>query len=238
MTGNYFAEAYVWNADTGKLVRTLRHQPAGTVFQAVFSAQGSLLVTATAGGAVRFWDAGTGAQLGTPVVHHGPVSALAISPDGRTIVTGEVNQNAQLWDVATRHRLFRLSGHHDAVNDAAFSPDGRFVVTGSRDGSARIWDVASGKLIGPPLPHQGPVVRVLFGRDGKTILTATQDQATRAWPVPDAMTGTPEQIERWAQVATGMELEVDGEVQILDSFAWRNRVAVRHPSPSSRQSGD
>jgi WD40 repeat protein len=109
------------------------------------------------------------------------------------------------------------------VIDATFCPDGRFVLTGSRDETARLWDSLSGKSIGPPLPHRGPVVRVAFTGNGETILTATQDQLTYHWPLPKAMPGTPEQIELWAQVATGMELEANGSVRILDATQWNHR---------------
>jgi hypothetical protein len=74
------------------------------------------------------------------------------------------------------------------------------------------------------VPHDGgPVVRVAFSRDGRTIRTATQDQVTRAWPTPSPMTGTPEEIEHWAQVATGMELESNGAIRMLEPAEWHAR---------------
>ena len=107
------------------------------------------------------------------------------------------------------------------MNSAAFSPDGRCVLTGSRDNTTRLWDVATGKPIGPPIPHPGSVVRVAFGLDGTTILTATEDEMARQWQVPTAMPGTAEHLELWAQVVTGMELEADGGVRILDAVEWQ-----------------
>jgi WD40 repeat protein len=223
VTGNHWYAAHVWDADTGKLIRNLEHERDGPVFNVAFSRDGKLLLTGGADRAVRFWDLATGEQLGPPLMHHTGVIALALSPNGKTVVTGDTDQNVQLWDVANRGRLLHLMGHQGGVNDATFSPDGRLVVTGSRDRTARLWHVASGKPIGPPLPHQQPVVRVAFGHDGKTILTATQDQITRSWPTPTAMTGTADELELWAQVATGMELAADGGVRILDGPAWQER---------------
>jgi WD40 repeat protein len=221
VTGSFHWTAHAWDAETGRHLRAFEHEKDGPVFQVTFSPDGRTMLTGGADRSVRFWDLATGTELTPPLMHHAAVIALALSPDGRTIVTGDTDQNVRLWDLAARRGLLHLAGHRGGVNDAAFSPDGRLVVTGSHDRTARLWDVASGKPIGPPLPHRGPVVRVGFGRDGRTILTVTHDQKTRSWPVPEAMTGTPDQIEGWARVVTGMELDVNGGVRILDAATWK-----------------
>src|SRR5262249_11252733 len=152
-----------------------------------------------------------------------PVWAVAFSPDGKTVMTGGTEPIARLWDVATRRPVRYLSGHQGGVNSVAFSPDGCFVLTGSRDETARLWDAASGKPIGPPLRHPEPVARVAFGRDGKTILTATDEQVYRSWRLPAALDGTPKRLQLWAQVVTGMELEEDGGLRILNAAEWEKR---------------
>jgi hypothetical protein len=73
------------------------------------------------------------------------------------------------------------------------------------------------------LPHPGPVAHVAFGPDGQTILTGTDDLVARSWPVPPALAGTPEHLELWAQAVTGLELEADGGVRILDTVEWQKR---------------
>ena len=224
VTGNFEGNtAHVWHAATGRHLHQLKHERDGPVFAVAFRPGGRMVATVGADRAARFWDPATGEQLGEPLMHNSHVMALAFDPDGETVVTGDVDQSVHLWDVATRRRRLHLTGHRGGIYDAAFSPDGRLVVTGSQDQTARFWDVASGKPIGPPLAHPGPLLRVEFGRDGQTILTATQDQVARSWRVSAAVTGTAEQIELWAQAVTGMELEADGGVRILDAEAWEER---------------
>jgi WD40 repeat protein/serine/threonine protein kinase len=224
VTGNFLWKVHLWDAATGELLPCkLEHEPHGGVRGVAFSPDGRILATGGADRAVRFWDSATGERLDPPLQNSKAIFALSFSSDGKTVVTGGTDSIVELWDVASRSRRLRLLGHQAAVNVAAFSPNGRWVVTGSRDNTARLWDVVTGKQIGPPLPHPGPVVRVAFSLDGATILTATEDEMARDWRVPTAITGSPEEIELWTQVVTGLELEADGGVLILDTDTWQNR---------------
>jgi WD40 repeat protein len=159
---------------------------------------------------------------------------LTFTPDGRRVITGDADQDVQVWDVETRTRAMLLSGHRGGVSHVSVSPDGAIILTGSRDGSARLWSATTGKPIGPTLSHSSPVARALFSHDGKNILTATQDQVTRSWAVPTEAAGSARELELRAQIATGMELEENGGIHILDAAEWRSRrKALNHAINSS-----
>jgi WD40 repeat protein len=181
-----------------------------------------LVLSGGSDNAARFWDPVTGVEQGSPLLQVTGVFAVAVSPDGKTAVTGGP-ADVSLWDVATRKRWFQLSGHQRGINDVTFSPDGHITASASLDGTARLWDVASGKPIGPPLRHPGSVARVAFALDGRTLLTGTDDRVARSWLVAAAVTGTPEHLELWAQVTTGLELDADGAPRILDTEEWQKR---------------
>jgi WD40 repeat protein/serine/threonine protein kinase len=234
VTGSFDGTACVWDAETGRLLQSLSHEPSGPVFNFAFSPDGRSLLSAGADGYTRFWNPASGEQLGDPLAQGTVAFTVAISPDGHTAVTGGTDPNALLWDLSTRRRL-SLSGHQASVNDLVFSPDGRFILSGSHDHTARLWDAATGKPIGPPLLHPGPVTRVAFGLDGRTVRTGTDEHVARSWPLPAAVTGTPEQLELWAEVVTGMELEPEGSVRILDTAEWqtrRSRLGSFEPLPA------
>jgi WD40 repeat protein/serine/threonine protein kinase len=182
-------------------------------------------VLATAGNAVagRIYDATSGQRIGE-LRHDGDwVMTVAISPDGKTVVSGGGDGKARLWEAATSKPLGELLQHRASICAVAFSPDGRFLATASWDGTARLWETATGKPLGSPLQHQGWVVALAFSPDSRSLVTASRDGTARLWEVPGLYQGNAEQAVTWTQVLTGMELDEQGQVTVLDGPTWQQR---------------
>ena len=90
-------------------------------------------------GAVRLWDAETGACARTLEGHGDAMYSVCFSPDGRRLATGSNDNTVRLWDVETGACVRTLEGHGDWVVSVCFSPDGRWVATGSEDNTVRLW---------------------------------------------------------------------------------------------------
>ncbi|MGO6883289.1 P-loop NTPase fold protein [Rhizobium ruizarguesonis] len=159
---------------------------AGKVASAAFSPDGARIVTASADGTARTWNAATGNRLNELSGHTGVVTSAAFSPDGRRIVTASEDGTARIWDAATGSELMVLRGHEGAVMSAVFSPDGSLVATGSLDDTARIWDAATGEQLHVLNGHSAVVFSVAFSPDGKRIVTGSADRTTRVWDVATA----------------------------------------------------
>ena len=95
------------------------------------------------------------------------------------------------------------------------------VLTGSEDKTAQLWDTATGRPCGPPLQHLDIVRRALFSSDGKTVVTASNDKTARVWALPVPVEGTVKQTALWTKVLTGMQLDENGVVHVLDFQTWR-----------------
>jgi WD40 repeat protein/serine/threonine protein kinase len=220
LTGSEDATARLWNLPRGDLIGSpLKHRSG--VNSVAFSPDAKRVATGSDDHTAVIWDVDTRQQI--TLGHQSGVSAVAFSSDGRIVVTASSDWTAQLWDSTTGKRLCGALEHQGAVLAAAFSPDGRSLVTASTDGTARLWDTATGKSLSGALRHDGPVVAAVFSPDGRTILTASSDKTARLWRPLAPLQGDADQIVLSIQVQTGLELDSDGVVHVLDSSTWHER---------------
>jgi|GEM_PF-2116829 len=97
VTGAEDKNAKLWEAGTGRLVRTLEGDERN-VSSAVFSPDGRFVVTGSGDTTAKLWEADTGRLVRTLTGHEGGVSSAAFSPDGRFVVTGSRDWTAKLWE--------------------------------------------------------------------------------------------------------------------------------------------
>jgi WD40 repeat protein len=220
VTGGEPRVAVVWDG-TGERTALLPHD--SLVGALALSPDGSVVVTGGQDGTARLWTA-TGAVLGKPLQHRSFVRAIALSPDGTRVLTGSVDTTARLWDAGTGTSIGAPLRHESEVSGVAFSPDGKLLATGAWDDLARLWDSATRKPVGPALRHGGLVRAVAFRPDGQVLLSASaDDNVVRHWAVPAPVAGEPARLVLWVQVATGLELDGEGGVRVLDAATWQQR---------------
>ena len=143
----------IWDAATGRQLRTLRNRFDHARFAAI-SSDGRKIAIGDGQNfnTVRILDTESGRELRSLTGNTNGVNSVAFSPDGTKIVTagGNVNnRTARIWD-AESGRLLHTLTHTGNTNSAAFSPDGKRIFLGggyADDNTARICDVESGTLI-------------------------------------------------------------------------------------------
>jgi WD40 repeat protein len=159
----FTADAYVFEIETGRVVRHFRHEESDASFHGVgnvlFSPDGEYLTTSSIlsinnyeTGTIRVWSLHDG-KLTHSVPGRGP---LAFSPDGRYLLA-DVGTNdevkiyeidgVEIFDLRERKIVRRISGFDLAsqARDVSFSPDGESVLLalGQSNGGG-----ASGPMIG------------------------------------------------------------------------------------------
>jgi WD40 repeat protein len=71
------------------------------VISAVFSPDGSRIVTVSGDTTAGIWDAATAKEIAVPRGLGSRVQSAAFSPDGSRIVTTSDDETARIWDAAT-----------------------------------------------------------------------------------------------------------------------------------------
>lgn|GEM_PF-6395993 len=211
--------------DTAKAERLSEWKhPAAVPALAFAGAGGKVVVTGCADGKVRVWDVPENCQ--TQVYDcRSPVTAVAASGDGRVVVSGGQDGVVRVWTVGEAEPLALKHGNRK-VTSLAIDRAAAMLLSGGEDGAVRAWNVTKGQPIGSPLRLGREVTAVGFSPDEKVLLAGGADGALRSWPAPQPLSGAAEDIILWAQIESGMELDLQGRLNTLsaEEVARRKRV--------------
>lgn len=171
-------EIRLWDADTGKLLNTLRRaKSAGPlddtrlVSVAISPDARTVYAGGIAGAAgIRRWDASTGKERDPWASGFSSNSAVLAGND--VVFTCTNDGLIGRRDARTGAELAGPVGHHERAM-AARSPDGRTVVTGDLTGRLLVWDAATARLTGT-VPLEGAMSGppFAFRPDGKQFACA------------------------------------------------------------------
>lgn len=107
------------------------------VNEAVFSPDGTRLVSACDDKTARVWDAYSGAEL-LVLRHTDAVNDCQFSPDGERVVTASTDKSARIWDARTGATLAILR-RHVPMTVACYSADGERIATAGYEPGICIW---------------------------------------------------------------------------------------------------
>jgi serine/threonine protein kinase len=138
--GGLNGEDYLFNADTGKLVRQWNGLK-GHVLAMAFAPDNRTLVTGTNDGVLQWWNSTDGKLIAQKSTGGGAVVDVALSPDG-TIVAAGGNGVMTLWNAGKHREITSLSlGRGGEPSGLAFTNHGGLLAVGL-DGQLELWNVA------------------------------------------------------------------------------------------------
>ncbi|KIK44968.1 hypothetical protein CY34DRAFT_78758 [Suillus luteus UH-Slu-Lm8-n1] len=136
--GSYEYAAKIWDAKTGKLIKTLEHDRI--VYSLAWASDGKTLITGSFG-LIKIFDTATWKQVATLEGHTNYVNAITLSHNNRLLASASYDNTARIWNLYTNFPVGPPLQHRDKLECAAFSANGRVLVTGCHDKNAYAWDV-------------------------------------------------------------------------------------------------
>ncbi len=146
----------------------------GSVRAAVFTPDGTRLVTAGDDAAAIVWDARTGAQLGMLAkfdqAQPPPVRALAVGSDGDRVAIAR-DGKIEVWSLASGKRSFVLAARDGTLTSVAINPRSGAIAAVGTEGTFAIWDARGTPL---HLTHdaRSPYTAVSYAPNGDALVTA------------------------------------------------------------------
>ena len=194
LTASEDQTARVWDAITGELIYTFRHDDK--VAFAFWSPSGDRILTVGNDLVGKVWDAKKGELLFTLAGHQDILEEAGWNAAEDRIITTSADTTAKIWNANTGEEVTTFSSHNATVHTcifqgcasrtSAWSPNGERVVTADEDGEIFIWDPESGEELLHLSGHEAWVNSVTWSPQGDRIASASDDGTARIW---DATTG-------------------------------------------------
>ncbi|MFF0611646.1 pentapeptide repeat-containing protein [Nocardia tengchongensis] len=175
----------IYGADTGRTLRTL-HGHRDRTFALAYTEQ--VLVTGSADGTVRIWDATSGAVRKILSRHENWPWPLETDTAGTLLATGDAAGTLRVWllpDGELLHEFPSPDGRPQRIYSLAFHRDR--VAAAYHDGAVRIWQLSTGDRVGDFRAAPGPVRRVCWDPMGTLLAAGGAEGTLGLW---DPATGT------------------------------------------------
>lgn len=189
--------AQVWDVRSGQPIGTPLQHTRG-VTTAVFSPDGSRVLTASRDRSARLWSAQTGEPIGLPMLHRRAVLSAGFAENGRRLWTGCGGHSAWLWDATGGELLSDLLGSEgepleflgSPVRSDELSRDESWLLTCGRvpDGQGKrpatgvqVWDVRTGKPRWAAPLVTSTMRTARFSPDGERFVSTAYPGAAFVW---------------------------------------------------------
>jgi WD40 repeat protein len=185
---NWQGRWQLYDAETGKAIRTIIEQRLLDLKAFVFSPDGLLVAGADLeAGGISLWDVGSAKKTHSFPSDRHASSYPQFSHGGKTLAHTTSSGQVYLHDLKTRATRHLNPTHNSRIQSLAFTPDGRHLASASYLSQIFLWEVATGSLkqrcevtslLKKPTGFEYAAT-MAFGPDGKHLLVQQADQTVR-----------------------------------------------------------
>ncbi len=178
----------VWDAETGRRIRTLRGH-VDDVELLAGSPDGKLLASSGKDQTIRIWDGVDGRRL-HEFRKNKEILQLCFSADSRLLAVVEEDATVTLRRMPEGNVQSSFRSELGSIETIAFSPNGERIATGSvMEGGAtkiQIWDFDNGRPRLSSREFEAGIIGLEFSPDGSTLLAENAEEnahSTQLWSV-------------------------------------------------------
>jgi WD40 repeat protein len=170
-TGGHDGLVKVWEAASGRLLRTMERSFAGV--ESLSVGHDNQTIAAGYEGSIRLWDANSGAEKCPQPGHGYSVRSAVLTLDGKLAIAAAWDHTIRWWDCSSGRQVRKVDLPSNA-ECLVISPDGKKVIAGLDGGNLRVWDVTSGE---PGASRELPIrlrqTKALFTPSGRQLIVAS-----------------------------------------------------------------
>lgn len=174
ITSDDGGKACLWNGQDGAQIFCVQQE--GSMYDAIFTSDGSYIATGSSAGLVVIWDAVTGEQKNT-FQYNGIVWDLNAHPNGRWLGVGSSEGVSVInLEKGLQEYFYRMPSE---VRNIDFDHSGKYMALGMANGDVSVWNIQDNRTIAGP-HHTSEVLEVEFSPDGQWVVSSGADSAARA----------------------------------------------------------
>jgi WD40 repeat protein/tRNA A-37 threonylcarbamoyl transferase component Bud32 len=232
-------KAYVWDVESGRLLKRLAGPPVMTQTLAWCPDSRRLFLGGQGNNVLQLWDTEDGKLLHEYRGHTAVIHSVAVSPDGHRgfSCSGDVevqdgkpvrkdnrlvykDPTVRAWDLETGQELYHFDGHTELVSQVTLSADGRRALSRSRDALC-LWDTDRGREIRRLAERNGQKFQVsaaVLCPDGRQALLGIFNQGLVLWDVEADQ--EVRRFESYPGQLDGLVVSADGRLALSSSHQF------------------
>jgi WD40 repeat protein/serine/threonine protein kinase len=152
-----------------------------SVRAALYSPDGTTIISANRRGEIIRWDAQTHEMLGAALeAHTDAVNDLSMSTS--LIASASADGTVQIRNIADGQHITTFDKHESVVWSVALNLTGSIAASGDENGTVYLWQPETGEIVHTlENAHDGIVYDVVFSPDGTLLATGGEDTIVRLW---------------------------------------------------------
>jgi len=179
LVGSNFGSLYVWETQTGEMVREIRLRDDGRVSLAL-SPDGTHVACGTdQGGRLSLVKLGSWEPVEVTCSQLTRITSLAYAPQEDLLAVGADDGKIELLEMSPPRVVRTWKDHSGPVYAMAFHPLGHLLASGGADHVIRVWKVGSQEIARKIRSHSDAVRTLTFGPDGTWLASGSQDATLR-----------------------------------------------------------